>query len=98
VKGEAGKSVSTKLQAVLKINPGFSAFTCVSQILNGDDVDPPEDNAPEKIPFLKYAPVTSCDVERAFSAYKNILSNKGQSMTLENIGKILIVYCASKNQ
>jgi hypothetical protein len=27
VKGEAGESVSTKLQAVLKRNPGFSTFT-----------------------------------------------------------------------
>jgi hypothetical protein len=33
-----------------------------------DDVDLPEDMAPEKSPLLKYAPVTSCDVERSFSA------------------------------
>jgi hypothetical protein len=78
VKGEAGESVSTKLQAVLKRNPGFSAFTSVCQVHNGDNVDPPKDIAPEKISFLKYAPVTSCDVERFFSAYKHVLSDKRQ--------------------
>jgi hypothetical protein len=35
--------VSTKLQAVLKINPGFLAFTSVCQVHNGNDVDTPED-------------------------------------------------------
>jgi hypothetical protein len=50
----------------------------------GDDADPPEGIAPEKTPLLKYAPVTSCDVERYFSAYKHILSDKRQSLTPEN--------------
>jgi hypothetical protein len=43
-----------------------------------NDVKPPEDIASEKIPFLKYAPVTSCDAERSFSAYKHIPSGKRQ--------------------
>jgi hypothetical protein len=55
--------VSTKIQAMLKINPGFTKNTSVCQVRNGDDVDPPERIAPEEIPFLKYAAVTSCDVE-----------------------------------
>jgi hypothetical protein len=63
VKEEAGESASIKLQAVSKRNSGFSTFTSIYQVLNGDDVEPPEDIVPEKIPLLKYAPVTSCDVE-----------------------------------
>jgi hypothetical protein len=93
VNGEAGESVASKLQAVLKRNPGFSTFTSVCQVLNGDDVFPPEDIAPEKIPLLKYAPVTACDVERSFSAYEHILLDKRQSVTPENMEKILIVCC-----
>jgi hypothetical protein len=96
VKGEAGESVSTKLQAVLRRNPGFSTFTSVCQVLNGEDVDPPEDIAAEKIPLLNYAPVTSCDVESSFPAYKHILSDEGHPVTSENMERILIVYCASK--
>jgi hypothetical protein len=74
-----------KFQAELKRNPGFSAFTSVSQVLNGDDVDLPEDIALEKNPLLKYTPVTSCDLEVSFSAYKHILSGKRQSMTPEDM-------------
>jgi hypothetical protein len=62
MKGESGESVSTKFQVVLKRNPGFSTFTIVCQVLNGDNVDLPEDIAAEKIPLFKYAPVTSCFV------------------------------------
>jgi hypothetical protein len=66
VRVEAGESVSIKFQAVLRRNYGFSVFINVNQVLNGDDIDPPEDIAPEKIPLLKYAPMTSFDVERSF--------------------------------
>jgi hypothetical protein len=60
-------------------------------------IDETNDNktpTPEKITLLKYTPVTSCDTERSFSAYKHILSHKRQSMTPENTEKILILYCA----
>jgi hypothetical protein len=90
--------VSPKLQVVVKRNSGYLIFTSVCQIHNGDGVDPPEDIALEKIPLLKCAPVTPCDVERSFSVYKYILSDKRQSVTPENMEKILLVYCASKNQ
>jgi hypothetical protein len=75
VKGKAGENVSCKLQAMLKRNHGFSTFTIVCQVLNGDGVDPHEDIAPEKIPLLKYTPGTYFNVERSFSAYKHILSD-----------------------
>jgi hypothetical protein len=61
---------------VLNNNAGFSTFTSVCQVLNGDDVDPLEGMDPEKIPLLKYTSVASCNVERSFSAYKHILSDK----------------------
>jgi hypothetical protein len=55
---------------VLKRSPGCATFTSVCHVLNEDDVEPPEDIVPEKISLLKYAPVTSCDVECSFSAYR----------------------------
>jgi hypothetical protein len=76
VKEEGGESMSTKFQAVLVRNLGFSTFTSVCEILDGDDVYPLDDIAPEKISLLIYAPVISCDVERSLSAYKHILSDQ----------------------
>jgi hypothetical protein len=37
----------------VKKNSGFSTFTIVCHILNGDDVDFPEDIAPENSSLLK---------------------------------------------
>jgi hypothetical protein len=98
VKREVGERVSTKLQVGLKRNARFSTFNIFCQVLTEDDVDVPEGIASEKIPLLKYSPVTSCDVERSLSAYKPILSYEKQSTTAENMEKFLIVYFASKNQ
>ncbi|KAF0737604.1 Uncharacterized protein FWK35_00020288 [Aphis craccivora] len=42
---------------------------------------------------LKYAPVTSVDVERSFSSYKNILSDRHRSFLFENLKNHLIVQC-----
>jgi hypothetical protein len=53
-----------------------------------------DDIASENIPLVKHAPVTSWEVESSFSVYKHILSGKRQSMTPENMEKILIVYFA----
>jgi hypothetical protein len=76
---------------VLRINLGFLTLTSVCQVINGDYVDYlEEDIAPEKILKLKCAPLISCDVERFFSSYKHILSDKRQSVTQENIKSILI--------
>jgi hypothetical protein len=87
VKREAGESASSEFKAVLNRNSGFSIFTSVCQVLNGHDVDSHEDITAEKIPLLKYAPVTSCDVERFFSAYKRILSDRRKSVTHKKYGK-----------
>jgi hypothetical protein len=90
---EVGKgmvNVCTKLQTVLRINFGFLTLTSVCQVINGDYVHCLEDIAPEKILKLKYAPLISCDVERSFSSYKHILSDKRQSVTQENIKSIVI--------
>jgi hypothetical protein len=88
VRGETGEKVYTKFQAVLKRNPGYSIFMAVRKILDAEDTtDPPEDVSPGKFHVLKFAPVTSCDVERSFSAYKRILFDRQLSMTAENMEK-----------
>jgi hypothetical protein len=86
VQGETCEKVYRKFQAVLKRNPGYSTFMAVRKILD-EDTDPPEDISPGKFHLLKFVPVTSCDVERSFSAYKRISSDRRLSMTAENMEK-----------
>jgi hypothetical protein len=67
----------------------------ICKILDGEDFNPPEDISPGKFHRLKFVPVTSCDMERSFSAHKRILSDRLLPMTAENI-KFLLVHCVSK--
>jgi hypothetical protein len=45
---------------------------------------------PGIISAYKFAPVTSVDVERSFSIYKNILSDNRTSFSPENLEKYII--------
>jgi hypothetical protein len=87
VQRETGEKVYRKFQAVLKMNPGYSTSMSVHKILDREDTDPPKDISPGKCHLLKFTTVTSCDVERSFSTYKRILSDRRLSMTSENMEK-----------
>ena len=52
-----------------------------------------EKNLAEIAIYLKYAPVTSVEVERSFSKLKNILSDKRLCLTTENVKKMLVISC-----
>jgi hypothetical protein len=67
----------------------------IRKILDREDTDPPEDISPGKFHLPKFALMTSCNMERPFSAHKRILSDRLLSMTTENI-KYLLVHCVSK--
>jgi len=53
----------------------------------------PEDLTLNDMVHFKYAPVTSVDVERSFSSYKNILSDRRRSFLFENLKNLLIAQC-----
>ena len=42
---------------------------------------------------MNYAPVQSVDVERSFSIYKNILTERRHNLTEENLGKMMVCNC-----
>lgn len=90
--GPLAESVSEKMKSMLKRNPGYALIKQVSHILDGSSEDTPEEIKPELISKFKFAPVTSCDVERSFSSHKNILTDKRQRLTPQNIEKMLIIY------
>jgi hypothetical protein len=75
--GEVAVKISAKLQNVLQRNPGYSTLCTISDILCGKEVE--LDNSKLELDAsdftcFKYAPVTSCGVERSFSKYKAIVS------------------------
>lgn len=94
-KSEICKKVSTKLTDSLKKNTGFLILKTINNILQGNFSDEgiDENVAIQKSHLFKYCPVTSCDTERNFSMYKNLLHDNRQRFLVDNLEKHMIIYC-----
>lgn len=87
-----GELFFKKLNSVLNKNEGFKILSKISKILNGEFLDNDDVQLdPDIISNLKYAPITSVDVERSFSTYKHLLDDRRHSFKIENLEKHLIV-------
>ena len=93
-----GEIVSSKLERVAAKNPGLELLFQVKDVLDGRSIHDFECYTAEEVAALKYCPVTSCDVERSFSAFKGILTDKRKSFSMLNLEKYLIVYCNANNK
>jgi hypothetical protein len=70
----------------------------ISKIINGEKPDEniiPEDITTDDISHFKYALVSSVEVERSFSTYKNILFDQRRSFLFENLRQHIITQCNS---
>ncbi|KAH6935102.1 hypothetical protein HPB50_003418 [Hyalomma asiaticum] len=91
--GPVADRVTSKLKAVLDKNPGFYVLKQVSNVLSGADSKIPVEIRASKVPDYKYAPLTSVDVERSFSAYKQILTERRHNFKPENLEMVLVCHC-----
>ena len=94
--GTLADKIKNKLFSIENQNKGFLLIKKISQILNGGDSQLDGDISllsPSDIKCLKFAPLTSCDVERSFSTYKMILSDKRHSLGEQNLKHMCIIQC-----
>jgi len=74
----------------------------ISKIHQGENVDLKtsfiKHFSSEILSSFKYSPITSVDVERSFSAYKHIVTNRRHNLTEINIEHIIVTYCFSNNE
>lgn len=85
-----------KLEAVLKRNRGFIPICDINNILNKcmKPTDPYVHNLnPHELTLFAYAPLTSADVERSFSVYKSVFTEKRKRFLFENLKQHVIVLC-----
>jgi hypothetical protein len=73
---------------VLEQNDRFSTMCKINVILSGNgatlgEEDPVLDS--NDVTLFKYAPLTSCNIERSFSQYKTLLSESCRSLSFENL-------------
>ena len=86
-----------KYDAVVGKNIGLSILKEIAEILETGKSSGlcqyVEELLPNEIEAFKYAPITSCDIERTFSIYKRVLEDNRRKFTFENLMKHLIIYC-----
>lgn len=90
------KMFANKLNSVIGRNPGFNSLVSIKNILfkNSQTMDPyAESLLPNEVPYFKWCPTTSCDVERSFSQYKTLLAENRRKFLFDNIKMHLIVQC-----
>lgn len=82
--------IVVKLREVLKKNSGLNKIKRISNAMdNGDEIDP---YTCKEMMALKYAPLTSVDVERSFSMYKHF-NRDNRQFTDENLAMNFMLYC-----
>ena len=86
--------IQRKLLYLIEKNIGFQTAKQITAILSGKEnsIMPPN-LTPSMCSCIKFASITSVDVEKSFSKYKTILTEKITSMTSENMEKYIIVHC-----
>ncbi len=59
-------------------------------VIQGKDQSLPSEMDPASIAALKFCPMTSVDVERSFSQFKHVFSDRRQSFIQENLAQVVI--------
>ncbi|XP_016655804.1 uncharacterized protein LOC107882241 isoform X1 [Acyrthosiphon pisum] len=93
--GEIAKLILDKFNKVISKNKGWGNIKNINQVLIGetttdDDLSSSNLNLDNYL-SMKYAPITSVDVERSFSMYKNILTSNRNRFTEDNLSKYMVV-------
>ncbi|XP_003737959.1 uncharacterized protein LOC100902100 [Galendromus occidentalis] len=91
--------IKAKFETVLNKNQGYSTLRDILSALRGDgevmalgNFDLPD------LALYRYAPMVSVDVERSFSRYKMLLSDRRQSFTPENAMYHIVSLCNNTDE
>lgn len=77
VPGPCDDIIKAKMSQIFSKNEGYTILEQISCVLSGTNANIDYLNmSPATIASFKYAPITSVDVERSFSAFKNILNDR----------------------
>jgi len=92
-RGPLGKAVKDKISFHKGKNNGLNLLLKISKVIQGEQVDNSliKHYTPDQIASYKFAPVTSCDVERSFSIYKNIFRDNRYQYKFDNPKKVVMI-------
>lgn len=92
--GEIGMKLRAKMKDLIGKNEGLRQLNEIKKIIAGDDDKDQKligiEYDVNEIELFNYSPINSCHCERVFSKLKDVLSDKRQRFTIENLIKTLI--------
>ncbi len=88
-----GRIFKEKMTAVLKKNSVFKTLQDVAKVQGGNMGSMPSEWTPSDIAELKYCPITSVDVERSFSVFKHVFTDRKHNFTEQNLEKTIVSNC-----
>ena len=68
-------------------------FWCYAQLWGGEEGSFPEGFGPGGVANFKFCPTANVDVERIFSIYKTLLTDRRHCLTEDNVVKIMETHC-----
>ena len=89
-----GVAVKEKMHSVLHKNPGLDCLKLIRNIhceMNG--VILLAELTPLDIANIKFAPITSVEVECSFSWYKSVLQLNRKAFNFDNLNKYMVSHC-----
>lgn len=85
-----------KIDCVIKRNPNLQTLKQIS-LNNFNDYETALKYC-DFVPHFSFAPVTSCDVERSFSRFKDLLTSKRSNFTEDNLEKYAVIQTYFSNE
>lgn len=83
-----------KINAIIARNPDFEIL---QQISKSEFTADTLSQFSTLVPYYTFAPITSCDVERSFSRFKDVFTSKRTQFLDENLEKYLIIHSYASN-
>lgn len=89
-------SAKNKLEYVLSHNPNLARMQHIACVLNENaPLSPNLKLSPLQLAAFKFAPIVNTDIERSFSRFAALFTDRRRSLTLENFTKRFVLYCNS---
>ena len=90
--GAISEKILQKFKFVLNKNKGLKRILDINTIITGTQIESIENNlTPEEMSVFKWAPITTCDVERSFSRYKLILNDRRYNLSESHLKYYFII-------
>ena len=95
-KFSAAEITKQKMKSVLDKNPEYATICRIRDyFLNNENTKCFSQTDMCNVHYFRFAPVTSCDVERSFSRYKVCLSDNRRRFSFDTLRKYIVIHCNS---